>query len=360
MNAASDISMAERLFAPAAGRAQCHAVIAPQPQADAATQADALSRGVAELQRRHPSMRPVMIRAMVSDAANQASLLAGLAPEGCALSVIEQPPLAVPGMKMVALVMMEEPESDGPDSLHHIYIGDRAPLAPSQPATEQLLAELDAELPLLTEVVRTWFFVNDIDNNYAGLVQGRNEVFARCGLTVHTHFLASTGIAGRGADHHRPVTMNAYGIRGLLPAQVTYLQAPEHLNPTMEYGVAFERATAVDFADRRTLLLSGTASIDRHGAVVHTGHIEGQTLRMIENVEALLRAGGCSTADLMHAVVYLRDVADAPVVARLLAGHLPASVPVALVHAPVCRPGWLIEMEGIAVKAASHPHLPRF
>jgi hypothetical protein len=31
-----------------------------------------------------------------------------------------------------------------------------------------------------------------------------------------------------------------------------------------------------------------------------------------------------------------------------------------LLHAPVCRPGWLVEIEGIAIIAASEPELPAF
>ena len=43
---------------------------------------------------------------------------------------------------------------------------------------------------------RTWLYVNDIDNHYADVVNGRNDVFDREKLTEQTHYIASTGIFG--------------------------------------------------------------------------------------------------------------------------------------------------------------------
>ena len=37
-----------------------------------------------------------------------------------------------------------------------------------------------------------------------------------------------------------------------------------------------------------------------------------------------------------------------------------AGKPYVIVHAPVCRPGWLIEMECMAVKAVDLPTMPKF
>lgn len=297
---------------------------------------------------------PVYARIMVSDAANQAESLSGLLP--CPCSVIEQCP-QYRGTKFVALVLSEE--GRGPQSPHRFMAGMTVP-APSREATEQLLRDYAAKVPMAGECVRTWFFVNDIDNNYAGMVQGRNNVFADLGLTADTHFIASTGIAGRGADHRCPVTFDAYSIDGLSPRQVTYLTAPTHLNSTIDYGVAFERATAVDFTDRRMILVSGTASINNKGEIVHPGDIKAQCRRMVENVAALLAEGGAGLSDVLHAVVYVRDPADAPAVEAALQAELPTEAIRLIVHAPVCRPGWLVEMECMAFVSADNPDYPEF
>jgi enamine deaminase RidA (YjgF/YER057c/UK114 family) len=48
--------------------------------------------------------------------------------------------------------------------------------------------------------------------------------------------------------------------------------------------------------------------------------------------------------------VYLRDMADYAVVKQLFDERFPHT-PKVILLAPVCRPGWLIEMECMAVKS---------
>ena len=69
--------------------------------------------------------------------------------------------------------------------------------------------------------------------------------------------------------------------------------------------------------------------------------------RALENVEALLRNGGASLADMTHLIVYLRDRSDYHAVKRRLVERLPG-LPIVIVQGAVCRPEWLIEVEGIA------------
>ena len=87
--------------------------------------------------------------------------------------------------------------------------------------------------------------------------------------------------------------------------------------------------------------------------------VEQQTRRMWENVEALLKEADCSYDDVPMIIVYLRDIADYGLVRRLFEERFP-SKPAVIVHAAVCRPGWLVEMECMAVKKVSNPALPAF
>lgn len=196
--------------------------------------------------------------------------------------------------------------------------------------------------------LRTWLFVRDVDNNYAGVVKGRRDYFNGIGLTPETHFIASTGIAGFSADSRQLVRMDAYAAAGLKPAQVRYLHAYDHLSPTALYGVTFERGTAVTYGDRKHVFISGTASIDKEGEVVHVGHPGKQTERMLENVEALLREADAGFEDLVYSIVYLRNAADYPRVREVLQRECPSLDPI-YVLAPVCRPAWLVEMECMAI-----------
>ena len=203
---------------------------------------------------------------------------------------------------------------------------------------------------LANNCIRTWLYVQNVDVNYAGVVKARNEVFATQNLTPNTHFIASTGIAGRHASPKVLVQMDAYAITGIQPEQIHYLYAPTHLNPTYEYGVSFERGTYIDYGDRRQVYISGTASINNQGEVMYPGDVKKQTLRMWENVETLLAEADCTFNDVGHLLVYLRDIADYTVVKEMFEERFP-HIPKVYLLAPVCRPGWLVEMECMAVKA---------
>ena len=230
--------------------------------------------------------------------------------------------------------------------------------------TAQLFQAYDAALSargmsVAGHCLRTWLFVRDVDTNYAGVVKGRRDYFNNIGLTPDTHFIASTGIAGFGATPQQVVRMDAYAASGLEEGQVRYLHAYDHLSPTALYGVTFERGTAVTYGDRRHVFISGTASIDKEGQVLHVGKPGKQTLRMLENVDALLREAGAGFEDITYCLVYLRNAADYPCVREVLQREYPSLEPVYLL-APVCRPTWLVEMECMAINAQGNPSFPDF
>ena len=305
-------------------------------------------------------------RYFLSDAANQADMLLALSAEcsDCALSVVEQPPLN--GTKIALWVYLQKGVET--QVLHnglfevrhgayrHLWGGgsfNRAANSEYQTRLifrDYILQLTEANCTLAANCLRTWIFVQNVDVNYPGVVKARKEVFATQNLTEETHFIASTGIEGRYFDPMVFVTMDTYAVSGICPGQIRYLYAPEHLNRTYEYGVTFERGTAVTYGDRRHVFISGTASIDRYGEIVHAGDVIKQTSRMIENIEALLKEADATLNDIMQAVIYIRDTADYARVKRYIDEHHP-SLPYIIVRAPVCRTGWLVEMECTAVTA---------
>ena len=313
----------------------------------------------------------VFKRFFLSDAANQTTyLLSALEKraEG-AFSIVEQPPLD--GTKIAMWVYLQkgvqaqtlsnglvEVKHGGYRHLWTAYNFNQA--SNSEEQTRILLNDYIAQLEeqgcrLADNCIRTWFFVQNVDVNYMGVVKARNEVFATQNLTKNTHFIASTGIAGRHANPKVFVQMDAYAVEGLNPEQVHYLYAPTHLNPTYEYGVSFERGTYIDYGDRRQVFISGTASINNKGEIVHPGDVCKQTERMWENVETLLKEAECSFDHVQHLLVYLRDISDYSVVSEMFEKRFP-TIPKVYLLAPVCRPGWLVEMECMAVKPLSDNH----
>ena len=304
-------------------------------------------------------------RFFLSDAANQAPMLRtalqNLPP--VPTSIVQQEPLD--GTR-IALWMYGTDVMEVPDSIpsHNGYTHhwSGSLISTGADSYEQMAGifqdygkDLSAKgLAMDSDTIRTWIFVRDVDCNYAGVVKGRKEYFDRIGLTADTHYIASTGIEGRAIDHRDLVEMDAYSIGGLQEGQLRYLHTASHLSPTALYGVTFERGATVTYGDRRHIFISGTASIDAAGKVVHPGNVAAQTGRMLENINALLTEAGASLCNIAMSIVYLRDPADYPCVKDIIMENCPG-LPVLFVHGPVCRPAWLVEMECIALFPAGNP-----
>ena len=216
------------------------------------------------------------------------------------------------------------------------------------------------DMTMERNLVRTWIYVTDIDVNYQGVVEARNDVFDQEGLTADTHYIASTGIGGATPVRHAAVAIDFLTVPNIKEEDKKYLQALEHLNPTHEYGVAFERGTRLTLPThtlhpegsqqfKQQYFISGTASIDKHGDVVYEGDIVRQTGRLLENIGALLKDGDATMNDIRYFIIYLRDITDYHTVEILMNQFYP-QIPHIIVEAKVCRPGWLIEMECIAEK----------
>jgi enamine deaminase RidA (YjgF/YER057c/UK114 family) len=315
----------------------------------------------------------VFKRYFLSDAANQADDVVLADVTDCAKSIIEQAPLDGTKIALWVWLMTGVQTRLTNSGLYEVSHGQFRHLwnasvhnlaANSEYQMRLLFNEYVMQLAeegckLSDNCIRTWLFVNDIDLNYGGVVRARNQVFFTQGLTVHTHFIASTGIGGRQQDPNVLSQMDNYAIAGIQPEQIHYLYAPTHLNRTSDYGVSFERGTYIDYADRRHVFISGTASINNKGEVMFPKDVVKQTYRMWENVEALLREAECTYDDVCHMIVYLRDIADYQLVRDMYEERF-HDKPYVITLAPVCRPGWLVEMECMAIKPANQPTMPKF
>ena len=302
--------------------------------------------GAEEAEGRHP----VFLRFFLSDAQNQAAALkealaawSGTQDAQPAVSIVEQPPLD--GCRIAALAQTSSETT--PCLFHSLRLTEEEAAGKDSYAQSRLLFDryLDIIRPLgldlKTHCVRTWIYVRDIDANYAGLVKARNDVFAEEGLSHDTHYIASTGIGGATEGRNAVVAIDFLTRPDIREEDKTYLKALTHLSPTHDYGVAFERG--VRLADGR-IFISGTASIDHRGHVLHEGDVLAQTDRLLENIAELLREGGSSLDEVPYWVIYLRDISDYPVINAYMRERFP-SVPRILLEARVCRPSWLIEME---------------
>jgi enamine deaminase RidA (YjgF/YER057c/UK114 family) len=315
-------------------------------------------------------MNLVWKRYFVSDIINQASFFHPDSIE--AISIIQQPPLN--GTKVSlwlyfvedallsqvnGAVVMKRPHYS---HLFHTQLHEQK--GDSYEQTNWIVRKYEQSLnsfrgTLEINCIRTWLFVQDVDIQYQGMVEARRTFFEKAGLTPQTHFIASTGIEGRYIYPEVLVLMDAYAITGIQKEQIQYLKGSSHLNPTHEYGVTFERGTTVQYGDRRHVFISGTASINNKGEIAHHLDINKQTERTLENIQVLLAEAGASMPDVAHLIVYLRDIADYKTVADYLEQYYP-TIPKVILLAPVCRPGWLVEIECMAITSVKDNRFPVF
>lgn len=329
-------------------------------------QLDAIHHAFNEfMESRSEGANPVFMRYFLSDAANQASVVEECFRDNrfCAMSIVEQPPLDGSKVALWVYLMKDVEIYEAESGLWEVRQGDIRHLwlggsfirgGDSETQMRNLLenyveALKDNECTLSRDCIRTWIFVQNVDVNYAGVVKARCELFDSEGLTSQTHYIASTGIAGRNAYPDTLVILDAYAVAGLRRDQVRHIYAPTHLNPTYEYGVTFERGTYVDYPDYRQVFVSGTASIDNKGQIVHPGDVIKQCERLLENVSVLLSEAGCGFHNVMSMIIYLRDISDYENVRHIFDSRY-HDMPKVYVWAPVCRPGWLVEMECMALK----------
>jgi len=208
-------------------------------------------------------------------------------------------------------------------------------------------------------LVRTWIFVRDIDTHYQGMVEARKEFFLSQGLTPDSRYVASTGIEGDAVDSGCLVSMDSLSFGGIVEKQILPMNALDNLPLTITYGVTFERGLRIKFGDRSHLYISGTASIDKSGEIMHGGDVENQTRRTLDNIEMLLKNQDASLSDMAYLLCYVRNVKNFDCFNAILKDRIPNDIPLVIVQGAVCRPGWLVEVEGVAIMPDKN-HFPPF
>jgi enamine deaminase RidA (YjgF/YER057c/UK114 family) len=209
-------------------------------------------------------------------------------------------------------------------------------------AADALLQE--AEMTF-RDVVRTWIYVRDIDRDYDDLNRARTAFFRQKGLTLRP---ASTGIGGGPSCNGHRFSLSLLALKSSRPLQIDVMSAPT-LNEAWMYGSDFSRGVKVVEANKITLHVSGTASVDEAGHTIHAGSFEAQVDRMLTNISTLLGVQGASFRNVVCAVTYLKHPSDAPMLRTMFHDRGFEGFPNVLVQAPICRPDLLCETEATAL-----------
>lgn len=208
-------------------------------------------------------------------------------------------------------------------------------------AAERLLEQCGMDF---RDVSRTWIHLRDIDRDYAELNRARRDFFRERGIELRP---ASTGVQGAPFTEAHDFSLRIRAVRSSPPIAIARMSTPS-LNEAWSYGADFSRGLRLAEANKVSLHISGTASIDESGLTVHVGDFAAQADRMIDNIELLLARQGASFRDLVSGIAYLKHPADAPALRAKFEQRGLRGFPCPIVDAPLCRPELLCEVEALA------------
>jgi enamine deaminase RidA (YjgF/YER057c/UK114 family) len=199
-------------------------------------------------------------------------------------------------------------------------------------------------------VRRTWIYLARLLEWYAEFNQVRTAHYRPAGFGTEggTAFPASTGIQGRSGEEECMMDVLALDSGGPAYAVAAPICRSPRQDASFNYGSAFSRGMAFEIEGRRTVHISGTASINAAGASVHVGDAEMQSLETLMCIAAILEEQGGGLANITSATLFCKNReawAAWNRVSRLL--QIPA-FPKVCVTADVCRHDLLVEMEVVA------------
>jgi enamine deaminase RidA (YjgF/YER057c/UK114 family) len=241
------------------------------------------------------------------------------------------------------------------DDATYCLLGDLRPADASRSRTDQARAtfeEIEAALQVVdmdfSNVVRTWFYIDEILGWYDGFNTVRTRFFDERGVFEGV-VPASTGI-GVANPAGTAVVADAYALKMKSDSvRVRAVPSPLQCSP-IDYKSSFSRAVEVKLPDHRRLYISGTASIEPGGETAHQGDVEGQIARTMEVVLAILESCAMDWADTSRVVAYFKDIEHAPLLDEYCDQQSLPAIPIAVAHGDICRDDLLFELEVDAVK----------
>jgi enamine deaminase RidA (YjgF/YER057c/UK114 family) len=203
------------------------------------------------------------------------------------------------------------------------------------------------------DVIRTWFYLDDILSWYDEFNKVRNAKYRSFGImpgpgNEHLLLPASTGIRGSNFQ-------GSYGTFDLFAAIGPQKFRPEvrQLSNTGQkdafcYGSAFSRGALVCEDDISLFQLSGTAAIDEEGKSLYPDDIRSQIDCTFDKVEELLGQAGGRLSDICAATVFVKRSDDVPVFWKMAVARGLDPFPAVCVVTDICREELLFEIDAEA------------
>jgi enamine deaminase RidA (YjgF/YER057c/UK114 family) len=201
----------------------------------------------------------------------------------------------------------------------------------------------------LGDVIRTWFYLDQLLCWYGAFNEARTQAYARVKFRAGSP-PASTGVSGRNPAGTALVA-GAWALQPLhASAQVAEVPSPLQC-PASAYGSSFSRAMEISSLHGRRLLISGTASIAPDGRTLWPGNLRRQIDLTMQVVESILARRGFAFSDITRAAAYFKNRADIPAFPAWCADRGLRSLPAITAQCGICRDDLLFELEADAWKS---------
>ncbi len=198
-------------------------------------------------------------------------------------------------------------------------------------------------------VARTWLYMDKILDWYDVFNKAR-DAFFRSRKVYDGLVPASTGI-GSANLCGSAITACAIAVKPRVRGAVTVEAVPSPLQcAALEYGSSFSRAIEIGTPEYRTLMVSGTASIEPGGATAYVDDVKKQIQLTMDVVEAILVSRNMGWKDATRAVMYLKKASYMEIWQAWLKSRGLESMPLITIEADVCRDNLLVELEIDTVK----------
>jgi aminoacrylate peracid reductase len=98
------------------------------------------------------------------------------------------------------------------------------------------------------------------------------------------------------------------------------------------------------------VFVAGMLALDANGQIVGRGDIGAQTRQVLDNVKAIVEAGGGRMSDITKTTVYITDMANFAAMNEVYKTYFPSEPPArATVKADLVNKDFLVEIDAIAV-----------
>lgn len=192
-------------------------------------------------------------------------------------------------------------------------------------------------------ITRTWYFIRNIDQNYADFNTVRDIYFNKWQLR---RFPASTGIGAVPFDN---AMINAL-VEATDAADLGQATFDTDLQcPPVSYGPRFVRANEIHFNGTRTVNISGISSIGLEGQSL-TGTPSDLVDHTMASFLDLLSRSGMSVSDIVTSYVYFKDEQVHAIFEEYIRKN-ELNFPHLVNQVDVCRPDLVFEIEARAMRS---------